>query len=410
MLNVADKILRRTKTEHPTAFVLGASSVNGLSFVRSLGRKGIPVTAIGSAGSPAMKSRYCIAVDDREFVSEETALLSFLEDVGRRLPVKGVLIPTNDPSVLFVSRSSSVLSQYFEFVVSDVSTLEAITDKIAQYKHAVSVGVPVPQSYYPNSESEIEILSGSLSYPCILKPAISYIWRRYRARERIDKWPKIAEVHGPDELVQAYSEMAKSGVSPIVQEKIEGDDDQIYAVLAYFDRESVPLGVFTMRKLRQWPVGAGDGSYVVSVDEPSVTEIALNLLKSFGYNGLAGVEFKRDGRDGVFKLMEINARSQSQEGLAVDCGVDFPYIAYEDSLARSVSPVTSHRTGVTWVSLSWDFRSYRQNRAAKQLSTLTWVNQLRTSGSHAYFAWDDPKPFIYSSLGLAKDLIYRRSG
>ena len=40
--------------------------------------------------------------------------------------------------------------------------------------------------------------------------------------------------------------------------------------------------------------------------EPEVEPLGFRLLKSMGYHGIASVEFKRDPRDGQFKLMEVN--------------------------------------------------------------------------------------------------------
>ena len=44
----------------------------------------------------------------------------------------------------------------------------------------------------------------------------------------------------------------------------------------------------------------------------------------FGFHGVSQVEFKRDPRDGRFKLMEINPRLWQWHGLAAACGVDLP--------------------------------------------------------------------------------------
>ena len=78
-------------------------------------------------------------------------------------------------------------------------------------------------------------------------------------------------------------------------------------------------------------------------------DAALRLLEAFGYYGLSQVEFKRDPRDGGFKLMEINPRLWQWHGLATACGVDLPRIAYDDLVGESSPPpATMNGAGKRW--------------------------------------------------------------
>jgi hypothetical protein len=60
------------------------------------------------------------------------------------------------------------------------------------------------------------------------------------------------------------------------------------------------------------------------------------------------VEFKRDHRDGRYKLMEINPRLWQWHGLATALGVDFTRIAYLDLLGRRPAPVTTEGKQGRW--------------------------------------------------------------
>ncbi len=44
-----------------------------------------------------------------------------------------------------------------------------------------------------------------------------------------------------------------------------------------------------------------------------------------------------DARDDSFRRMEVNARTVSGNHLAVDAGVDLPYISYTDGARRMIS-------------------------------------------------------------------------
>ena len=63
---------------------------------------------------------------------------------------------------------------------------------------------------------------------------------------------------------------------------------------------------------------------------------------------MSQVEFKRDPRDGRFKLMEMNPRLWLWHGLAAALGVDFARIAYFDLLGRPPAPATTEGKRGRW--------------------------------------------------------------
>src|SRR5213596_4011473 len=134
----------------------------------------------------------------------------------------------------------------------------------------------------------------------------------------------------------------------MVQELVPGDDDTLYTVGSYLTSDGRPVGVFSGRKLRQTPRGIGTCRVGEAVWVQEAVDAALRLLAEFGYSGLSQVEFKRDPRDGRFKLMEINPRLWQWHGLAAACGVDLPLIAYRDLTGEEVVPATMNGTRRTW--------------------------------------------------------------
>lgn len=195
--------------------------------------------------------------------------------------------------------------------------MENLSSKKFQYKFAKEIGIPTPKTYYPNSRKDIERIGRLISYPCLIKPAHSQYWGSSNDR-RPRNWKKVITVGTAEQLVEAYYRVSSGTVEFIVQEKIQGGDDQLYALYTCLDSDSQPLGVFVRQKLRQWPIEAGDGSYSVSVYEPEVVDLGLKLLRAANYQGLANIEFKKDSKDSKFKLVEVNIRSALQIQLAVD--------------------------------------------------------------------------------------------
>ena len=74
----------------------------------------------------------------------------------------------------------------------------------------------------------------------------------------------------------------------------------------------------------------------------------LKFIRGLGCNGHSHVEFRRDPRDGVYKLMEINPGiRQWHEPRGGDRG-RLPAIAYRDLLGESQAAVTSKDKRKRW--------------------------------------------------------------
>lgn len=402
-----ERFLGNTNPATPVAFILGCERSHGLAFVRSLGRKGVPVVAVGAAGSPGMRSRYSFPVHAPQQTGD-SELLELFDDLGRRLPTRGVLLPTGDAYVLFVSRNRSALSRYFDFVVADPPTLERLANKKLQYEYARSLGIPVPETHTLDAASHIEEVADAVRFPCLIKPAYSHLWQQYRSSAGLRGLKKLAQVNSPRELIEYYHLMSESGVELIVQEMIEGSVDQLYALYAYIGARSEPLALFVRRKLRQWPVFHGDGCYSTGAREPSVLDLGLEFLSKAGYQGLANIEFKKDPEDGKLKLIEFNPRSASQVALAVDSGVDIPFLAYSDIAGRPVTPVDTYRDDVKWIDFGLDVGSFLTQYKMRQLGWLEWMGSVLAARSYAYFASDDPRPAASRTIELIKHCLTRR--
>lgn len=365
------------------------------------------MVVVDSARGPSTRSRYC--TDAYQPAEGERDLLSALIGLGERLPTRAALIPTGDAEVLFMSRNRGRLSAFFDFRLAEEESLELLANKRSQCELATKIGVPVPRTYAVDGPGRLEEVADLVAYPCVIKAAYSHLWFRHQESIGDRGLGKVAVAKGRSELVAAYDEMAWSGLELIIQEVVEGGDDQLYALYAYLDERSEPLALFVRQKLRQWPVGYGVGCLSVSVRHPKVVEYGLRLLKSVGFRGLANIEFKRDAGDGELRLIEVNVRSASQVALAVDSGVDIPYIAYQDSLGEPIEPVFAYREGVKWIDLGMDFLSALEHRRHGGLSIWSWLRSIWNCRSYAHFAWGDPLPALHSFSDRAAKFLARKT-
>ena len=385
------RALRARGKESSPAFIAGLGS-NGLSFLRSLGRRGIPVVAMDTWARPDLLSRYGLPLVVPDPSGHEDLLLPLLLEIGAALSRRAVLIPTTDAFILFVAKHADTLSRYFDFNVPDHATVLTLANKRLQYDFARRHDVPIPATFYP-SDSSIGEISRETGYPCIIKPYFSHLWKKYTDSRKGARWGKLAEVRTREDLLATYAEMAKSGLDFLVQDKIPGADDELYDLLAYLNRASEPLAAFTKHKLRCYPLGFGVSSIAVGQWEPELARHGLDLVVALRYRGVVSPEFKRDPRDGVFKLMEVNPRSILTTYLAVCSGVDIPFLAYRDALGEPVDKITSFHEGVKWISFERDVKAFLELRQTGRLDLADWMQSWRGQKCFATFAADDPLPF-----------------
>ncbi|HTZ18146.1 MAG TPA: ATP-grasp domain-containing protein, partial [Dissulfurispiraceae bacterium] len=103
---------------------------------------------------------------------------------------------------------------------------------------------------------------------------------------------------------------------------------------------------FVYKRLRSYPVAGGPSTLRVSVKRDDLADIAGHLMKSLAWTGIAHAEFKIDRRDGRPKLLEVNPRFWGSLSLAIESGVDFPFLLYKMAMQGDVDPVHEYCSGV----------------------------------------------------------------
>ena len=152
---------------------------------------------------------------------------------------------------------------------------------------------------------------------------------------------------------------------------------------------------------------AGHAALAESIDNPEVAGLGLQYCLGVGFRGVAMVEFKKDDRDGEFKLIELNPRLWSHTNLAIDCGADLPLMQYADLTDQFPSPRMNSRIGVRWLHPIRDIGSFLSSSRGGRLSPWLWFKSWRGVTSHASFAWDDIRPFLRDIRNACQSLWER---
>jgi predicted ATP-grasp superfamily ATP-dependent carboligase len=351
--------------------VTDAENKNALAAVRSLARSGAAVVA-GSTRRLARSFwsrhrestlRYPPPEREDEFVD---AVLAAVRE--RSIDV---VLPVGDAANRTCSRQLERLSPHVAVPVADWRAMEIASSKRLTFPYAAEVGIDAPRTYADPTA--------------------------------VDRFPVVVKrstVAGGVRYVNDAAELAAADTSDaVVQEWIPGEGYGFFALFEH-GRERA---VFMHRRLREYPVTGGASTAAESVDDPELRRLGLELLRALGWHGVAMVEFKRDSRDGRFRLMEINPKLWGSLDLSIAAGVDFPTLAAEMALGRLDGAAPGYRTGVRF---RWVFDDL-MHVAARPGSLRAFLRDFRDPRVHQDVWLSDPGPALFDAARTGLQLVSR---
>jgi D-aspartate ligase len=381
------------------AIILGGAH-GSLEIARSLGRHGIRVWLITDDNPLAKSSRYVA----RSFAwpgPRDEGALAFLTELCRRHDLDGwVLFAGSDDDLCFVAQNHSALAGLFTLTTPPWDTVRFAYDKRQMNNRAAELGIAYPQTRYPRTAEDLT--DAPLAFPVILKPSV-----REGRNAFVDA--KAWRVEHPAELADRYA-AAKALVGPdtiMIQELIPGDGAAQYSYAGIWDR-GAPVGALVARRRRQYPVEFGfTSTFVETTRAPEVETAAARFLASISYSGLVEIEFKYDARDGLYKILDVNARAWTWMALGAAAGLDFAALQWALACGERLTPRAA-TNGTSWLYLSRDLAAALHEIAAGRLSPLTYLRSLSRTSARAVFALDDPLPAVIDIPLSAARVITRR--
>jgi len=250
----------------------------------------------------------------------------------------------------------------------------------------------VPRTFTVKSAKELPSLHGHL--PLAIKPAIK---ENFFYATGAKAW----RANTDEELEHFYGKATKQIRSEevLIQEIVQGGGREQFSYCAFL-KNGKPQSVLCAGRVRQYPREFGRAaSCVVTVDLPIIEELAERFLRAIDYNGIVEIEFKRDTRDGLYKLLDVNARTWGFHWIGSACGVDFPYLAYADQLGLSTER-TRAGAGIGWIRLLTDIPTAFGDMVQGALSPGEYFRSLRCARVEAVLDWRDPLPFFAEFLLL----------
>lgn len=406
ILTVPEVRPARRRARRPLPVVILSGGVTGLGVLRAFARQGIEAFVFPTdLADPIRKSRWYRAlpgVDDRSLAPAPG--VAVLDDVLAGSNLQGAfLCPCSDDWNRVVAAFAENSSDAFISMVPTQVALEVVQNKANLALLLQSLGVPMPNTRPVDDGADIPDLPPSGDTFYFLKPRDS---QAFLARFGV----KGIRVRTAEEARRRLEEITSAKMSVVLQEYIPGSFAEHYFIDGYADHAGVIKAMFARRRQRIHPPDFGNSTSMVSVPLSEVAgavDSVRRVLAAVEYRGIFSVEFKRDERDGEFKLLEINARPWWFVDFAVRCGVDVCRLAYDDAHGREVSAVETYLTGKTCIFPYHDFYPMQSLVAAKQTSWWRWLVEISRALQPVGCA-DDPMPAVVGTTRVLKQSLQKR--
>jgi predicted ATP-grasp superfamily ATP-dependent carboligase len=335
------------------------------------------------------KSAICPNPQDKE------VFIDFLCEYGKKLNQKAVLFATSDLFLLPTIENKEKLEAYYHLPISDWQTVSNLLKKEYLYKLAHELGIPAPKSFTSYTYEEFKDITEKIAYPIIVKPSVNIHFTKHFGEKALIFNSKKAL----DNSLPTFKTFDFASEPLIVQDFIPGDVKTLYTITCYADRNKQIKGYSIGHKIRQFPPETGTiiSGKVTHVDE--ILESAQKFIQATGFHGISNIEFKKDERDGIYKLMEINPRTGVWNLSALECGVNLPLLAYNDYHGNPVNEVYNEDKELIWMNTPMDLfyalRGYKTKGYEKfSISFKEWRKSVKGKKVDACFKWYDPMPFI----------------
>jgi predicted ATP-grasp superfamily ATP-dependent carboligase len=369
-----------------------------LGAVRGFGRRGIPLVYIDS--EPLNIVRHSRYVEQRlkcpNPLRSETGFINALLNYGKHKDGDMVIIPTGDTYIELMSKHKHELEQYYILPIAEYETVKKLQRKKNYYRLLAEMKLPHPGTWFPDNAEELRSMGRQIDFPYIIKPDDSLTFQHMFLE-------KCFVISSPRELDRAVARLKGKDIEFVIQEIIPGRE--LYNVSGFYNKQSQPVAVCGWDKIRQYPPDFGSGTCCISKWRPAIVEQVNAFFNAIGYYGIGEIELKRDPRDGVYKMIETNIRTVSQNRLAAACGVDVEYIAYLDAIGEPVTKPPQQPEGVLWVSDFTDVIACLVQLKRREIKIIEVARYLTQKKVHSVTAWDDPLPAVYRLKNMARHLL-----
>ncbi len=304
-------------TALPSVLLLGIDTPIGLTVIRELGERGVPLHGIG-------RDNHAIGAASRWIASAsargEGPLVQWLPERIRATGAKALMAISEGDLVELAALSAEI--EGCRILAPRAGPLGVVLDKARTLDAARGVGIAVPESWQPAPDDQ----NCPLSYPLVAKwsdpPAIAAALSAHGLP--LLKAEQLADRDALDAMLARYAPLDQW---PLVQSFVPGHG--VGQMLHMADGRATLR--FQHRRLHEWPVTGGTSTMCEALPPDCYPEQMAKseaLLAAIGWEGPAMVEYRHDPATGAFVLMETNGRFWGSLPLARHSGAHFAWEQY----------------------------------------------------------------------------------
>ena len=392
--------MSRQRPPHCPVIVLGTGET-AIGTIRSLRRAGIRVAYAKKKTDLAAWSRHDIGIDNWPAkVLSADALGQWLESSEL---TAAVLMPCSDAWVRSVSRLDAAIARRFRRWTPSPAAVDIMIDKNRFRSVLEKLGLPHPKSYALERDRDAWQVPDSVFESAFLKPHDSL---RFFGEFGVKAWFAADR----DDALRKARTVWEKDMDLLIQEYIPGPAHNHFFIDGFRSKDGSVNHFLARQRLRMYPRDFGNSTSMKTVPLDSVSpalETLTALIRHTDFHGIFSAEFKRDQRDNVLRIIEVNCRPWWFVDYADRCGLRVCNSAYRDALGLDVpthEPYRLDKLG-TYPIYDWKVFQTGSDRSFPRFVAMI-VNWMRSY--QPIFMWSDPIPAMVNFLRLLKTTLQRR--
>ncbi len=236
-----------------------------------------------------------------------------------------VVLPTSVNSLEALLPHTEKLSSLTHILMPSQVQFAIGMDKIQTVEMCDQFGFHYPDSVILSAATNIEDIVAKFGFPLVVKHRRNYS----------GSWG-VRCVQSLPELNSAITELSgftKRLSDLMIQRFIPGTLFDACVVA----KDGKIAGIATQARRLMYPISGGVASTLTTIEIPELTQQAIEIVEALHWTGPIQLEFKRDPRDKLFSLIEINPRFWGTTGAWLRAGINFPAMAVSLALHQEVT-------------------------------------------------------------------------
>ncbi len=357
--------------------VLDAGGKQTIAMIRGLKDIGCTVTVLCKS---KLDVCYVSNLPNRKILKPELAVIddNYINFLLQEVSTGNydVLMPVGELSTNPVTQHEEEFKKYVKIACAPRETYIKAFNKQITFDQAMKSGIPCP--YTRQSNQAVEDYLAHARFPIIIKPRQglgSVGFQKFASEKEFRE--KLSD---PSFNVDEY----------VLQEFVNFENR--IGTNLFVDQKGNICTSYAVNVLRWFPIDAGAGVLIVTVDEHKILQYAGKLLQDLGWKGFANVAFMIDKETGEPRLLEINGRIPASVKMAYMCGCNISRQLLEMIYEQDVIQYPENKKFGMYIrhldtDIAWFLKS--PSRFRTKPSWFSWKNT-----QEILFRTDDPLPFF----------------